>query len=309
MRDDTTHSTYSDPGPWAARLAELPPDIEAIAAAVRNVIVHYRAGGYTPTGEHLYEIDNRWVSRILDVDQARHPTPLTAPREIEGRVAGCCRDFTLLTVAGLREHGIRARSRIGFGGYLAPGWHYDHVVVEVFDGDRSRLWDAQLEPGPDWTVDVTDVPRTTDGFLTAADVWTRHRRGELDVDNYGVDPDFPFRGEWFVRNYVLGELAHRQGDELLLWDLFGDMRGPDGEGGPYDVEIIDEIAASMLAADAGDTGAEAQLADRYARDMRLHPGRHVVAHSPTGRLLNVDLATRESTITGTVGEQLANLAT
>ncbi|HKD97339.1 MAG TPA: transglutaminase domain-containing protein [Micromonosporaceae bacterium] len=290
LPDYVRQTRYSDPGAHAKLLAALPPNVADISAAVRNVLVHYRAAGYPFTGGRLAEIDCRWVSRILDVDQARHGTPLTGPRVEEQRVAGCCRDFTLLTVAGLRHHGIPARSRIGFAGYFVPGWHHDHVVVELL-GD-GRFVDAQLDPAS-WPFDTGNVPRGIDAFATAAEVWTAHRRGEIDVSTFGVDPSLPFRGETFVRNYVLMELAHRHGDEMLLWDDWGHMRGP-GEA-PSDPEFIDELAALLIAADAGDTSAEEDLAHRYGADERLRPGARVVSHSPTGTDLLVDLEARTST--------------
>jgi hypothetical protein len=287
LPDYTRQTRYSDPAAHAGLLAALPRGVDEISAAARNVIVHYRAAGYTFTGDRLAEIDCRWVSRILDVDQARHGTPLTEPRPEEQRVAGCCRDFTLLTVAGLRQAGIPARSRIGFAEYFVPGWHHDHVVVEL-PGD-GRFVDAQLGPGQ-WPFDTGNVPRGIDGFATAAEVWRAHRDGGIDVSSFGVDPALPFRGEMFVRNYVLMEIAHRYGDELLLWDGWGGMRDP-GHA-VDDPGFVDELAALLAAGDAGDTSAEAELAHRYATDRRLRPGTRITCHSPTGRDMLVDLETR-----------------
>jgi len=333
MIDYAAQTDFSDPAPYAALLAELPADPGAISAAVRNLIVHYRAGGVALPPDRAGEIDNRWVSRMLAVDQARHPGPVTVPRPAADRVGGCCRDFTLLAVAALRQHGIPARSRIGFGGYLDPDWHCDHVVVELMTPESRRplgyrLLDAQLDPA-DFAIDVTDLPRSFDGFASAADVWTAYRRGEVDVDTFGVDRHLPYRGAWFVRNYVLLELAHRQGDEVLLWDGWGLMRVPAGVGADPSVPpadnrpaadfdsrisldlvpgvadlpggeleddaingIVDEIAALLVAADAGDAEAEAELAARYASDKRLPPGDVVTSYSPTGQTRRVSLATR-----------------
>ena len=161
-------------------------------------------------------------------------------------MAGCCRDFTLLTVAALRQHGIPARSRVGFGSYLGGGFHYDHVIVEHWTGDRWQWTDAQLAPESDLPIDPTDVPRAVAGgddhvFASAAQVWLAGRRGEVDLDTYGVDPGLPFRGSWFVGNYVISELAHRQRDELLLWDTWGAMREPRSVGVLVDGGLADGI--------------------------------------------------------------------
>jgi hypothetical protein len=57
-----------------------------------------------------------------------------------------------------------------------------------------------------------------------------------------------------------------------------------------DVELADEIAALLLAADAGSGQAEAELAQRYAADERLRLGSTIRSHSPTGEVLNIDLS-------------------
>lgn len=292
------HSVYTDPGPYAALLESLPADPGELASVVRNVVVHYRAAGIDFTGERLAEVDHRWVDRMLATDQRRLGTPLAVPRPQAERVVGCCRDFTLLLVAMLRHHGIPARSRVGFAAYLAPDFHYDHVVAEYWNGERWVFVDAQLEPGPGWPFDPRDIPHligadppATPLFATAAQVWTAFRAGEVDVRQYGVDPALPLRGGWFVRNYVLHELAHRQRDELLLWDGWGGMAA-DLDG---DVRPVDEVARLLLAADDGDESAERELADRYAADPALHPGTRVRCLSPTGRDSWVDLRTRDST--------------
>ncbi|MEU8225738.1 transglutaminase domain-containing protein [Kribbella sp. NPDC048915] len=273
---------FSDPGPYAELYDALPDDVDEIAAAVRNLIVHYRAGGIQLTDEHLAEIDNRWVSAILATDQKRNGTPLTAPREPVDRVAGCCRDHTLTFVSILRHKGIPARSRVGFARYFAAEFNHDHVVAEYLDGDRWRMIDPELEPGdPQWDFDVTDLPRGP--FLSAAEVWRGFRAGELDGDSFGADPnpDLPLKlhGGWFIRNYVHYQLAHLNGDELLLWDNWGAMTDTlDGA----DLDLTDQIADLMIASDNGDETATEQVNDRYRTDPALtFTGRSYVT-SPAG---------------------------
>ncbi len=300
--DYARHSRFTDPGRYGDLLAVLPTDIGGIAAVVRNLIVHYRAGGVELAPERLAEIDNRWVDRILDTDQARFPQPLAQPRPYRDRVAGCCRDFTLLTVAALRQHGIPARSRIGFARYFFPERRFnaDHVVVDWWDGAAWHYVDAQLDPAQDWGFDPLDLPRIVGPgpidaapFLTAAQVWTAYRRGEVDPADFGIFPGSPIGGPGFIRNYVIGELAHRQGDELLLWDVWGAMAGERFDEVDGELDLIDEVATMLLAADAGDLVAEAELRRRYLDDDRLHPDGSVTCYSPTGTLTRIDLETRK----------------
>jgi len=292
------HSAYSDPGAYAHRLDELPTDIPALTDAVRTTIVHYRSGVPIPD-ERLVEIDSRWVDRILGADQRRHPKPLTEPRPETERVAGCCRDFTLLTVAALRQHGIPARSRVGFASYFFEGFNVDHVIAEVWDGGRWRFVDTQIGPDPTWPMDVHDMPLTMGAepgekplFYTAAQAWAAYRRGDVDPMAFGVHPDLPHLcGAGFLAGEVVIELTHRRRDELLLWDLHG-IVGNGGSVSEEDKEFLDEIADLMLRADTGDAQSEARLRERYENDGRLRPGETVVCFSPREVLCSVNLVTR-----------------
>ncbi|GAA3134886.1 hypothetical protein JOF29_002172 [Kribbella aluminosa] len=279
--DYAIQSRFSDPGVHAGLFDALPDDVAGIAAVVRNLVIHYRGGGIEFTGEQLAEIDSRWVSAILDTDQKRNGTPLAVPREPVDRVVGCCRDYTLLFVAALRHKGIPARSRVGFADYFTEGFNNDHVVAEYWNSDRWVMIDAQLEPG---TVpfEVADLPAGP--FRSAAEVWLGYRAGELNGDLYGADanPEAPLKlhGGWFIRTYVHYQLAHLNGDELLLWDNWGSMSGTlDGA----DVEGTDRIARLMVAADNGDEAAAKEAEELYRTDPGLtFAGRSFVT-SPAGR--------------------------
>lgn len=73
---------------------------------------------------------------MLRRDQQRFAAPLTDPRPQLDRVAGCCRDHSLMLTAMLRQRGVPARTVIGFAGYFTPPFHHDHVVVDYWDGTR-----------------------------------------------------------------------------------------------------------------------------------------------------------------------------
>ncbi len=118
------------------------------------------------------------------------------------------------------------------------------------------------------------------GFETAAEVWRAYRAGRIDGERYGVDESMPaIRGPWMIRNDVVQEVAHRFGDEMLLWDDWGMCGGPGSQDD--DAAYVDELAALLVASDAGDQAAEQRLLDLYRRDDRLHPGPRVRSVSPT----------------------------
>ncbi len=280
--DYAIQTRFSDPGVHAGLFDALPDDVTEIAAVVRNLLIHYRGGGIEFTGERLAEIDNRWVSAILATDQKRNGTPLAVPREPVDRVVGCCRDYTLLFVSILRHKGIPARSRVGFGNYFAEGFNHDHVVAEYWNGDRWVMIDAQMDPAePSFTFDVADMPAGP--FLSAAEVWRGFRAGELNGDLFGADanPDAPLKlhGGWFIRNYVHYQLAHLNGDELLLWDNWASMSDT-LEGA--DVELTDRIAELMFASDNGDDAATKEVNELYRADPGLTFAGRAFVTSPAG---------------------------
>ncbi|WP_344103638.1 transglutaminase-like domain-containing protein [Myceligenerans crystallogenes] len=318
--DYTDHTPYSDPGRHASYLAELPTSPESLHQFACGTIVHYRADGAELTPEQRNDPDLRRISAILDTAEKR--APLDGPRAVEQKVAGCCRDHSLLTVSVLRTQGIPARTRIGFAGYFDEGRWSDHVVVERYDDGRWVRSDPELAQA-DFDFDVHDMPIGPESpFLTAAETWLALRSGQLAEDTVNVPPagaaGVVLTPRDFARDYVLLEVAHRHRDELLLWDLWGPMlslldlqeqartllagdplerfaeagiRGADMPPHEYDA-VADELAHLLLAADAGDAEAADQLAEIYRADVRLHPGNRVVTGSPTGFTGLTDLAAR-----------------
>lgn len=156
------------------------PDLAKLRRAASGLVFHFWGNGdITDHGfpaERRAEVDLRYAADMFARLHELNPAPLDQERAPTERIVGCCRDFTLLFVSMARHHGIPARSRVGFAGYLAPGWYMDHVVAEVWDGGRWRLIEPQFPEGTG--VDVMDVPR--DGFLVGADAWRACRSGALD---------------------------------------------------------------------------------------------------------------------------------
>jgi hypothetical protein len=224
--DYATQSRFSDPGRHADWLADSPADFAALRDIASGLVFHYRAGGdpldhgFVPA--RLAEIDLRYAEAMLGRLRELDPTLSGSPRRPTDQILGCCRDSTLLYVTLLRHHGIPARSRVGFAGYLMPGWHLDHVVTELWDGSRWRLVDPDF-PALD-SVDVLDIPRST--FLVGADAWRALRSGAVDPSAVAVAPDIaePFlRGLPYARHNLALDIAAMNKHEMLLWDIWGGM--------------------------------------------------------------------------------------
>lgn len=221
-------------GRHAEAVAELPADVASIVRTVQGLLIHEGwAGSYGVELDDPQTVHLRRAEHLLD---AAGYLPLGKAREPADRVPTMCRSFTVLTVAMLRAHGFDARSRAGFGAYFTPGRYDDHWVVEV----GGRLVDAQIDAlqaqALNLDFDPLDVPR--DKFLPGPDAWRLVRDGKADPELFG-HPPADMAGLWFVAGNVMRDRADA---EVLPWDVWGAMPGPDD---PVDVALFDRIAAGQ----------------------------------------------------------------
>jgi hypothetical protein len=235
----------ASPGKYAALFDGLPAHPAGVAAVVHGLLIHeFWAGAY---GVTLAEADRdrvnlRRVEQVLDAVVAGDNRPLSVPRPPAARIATNCRGFTVMAVAMLRSKGVPARARCGFGAYFAPDFFEDHWVAEFFDGSRWRLLDAQIDglQREKLTIDfdLTDVPH--DRFLIAGDAWRRFRAGRVDPAKFGLSV-IGEAGDWWIAANLMRDAAALLGVEVLPWDSWGPMPGPDD---PVDVALFDEVAAA-----------------------------------------------------------------
>lgn len=294
--DWSRHSPYSDPDRYAPLLDAVPTDIPSLSAVARNLVVHYRGSGLELPASTRNDINSRWLAVILEIDQERHGKPLAEFREPTERAQGCCRDHSLFCVGVLRQHGIPARTLVGFASYFRPDYNHDHVIVQAYEEETQRWvrFDPEIAEPLEALPTPHDIPAGADApFRTAAEVWKGARTGSLDPNLFGTGPDSQLGGMWFIHNYVLLQLAHHYADELLLWDGWGAMCSPVGLPGPdyppddATLALLDDIADLLIAAESVASLADARRVDallrqRYNDDDRLHPGPSVTQYSPYG---------------------------
>jgi hypothetical protein len=239
-------SRMSDPGPHAAAVAALPSDVAAIAKAAQGLILHEHwsgAYGQTLSDERRSEVHLRDLPAMLSQMLAHDGRPLDEPRALEDRLIGNCRDFTLFTVAALRAQGVPARGRCGFGSYFEAGKFVDHWVAEYWRSDEDRwvMVDAQIDDlqagriKPDF--DLLDVPRSR--FLTGGAAWRACRAGEADPDAFGI---MHMHGLWFIAGDLVRDAAALAGMEMMAWDSWGAMPGPDGAVSDETLAWFDRVA-------------------------------------------------------------------
>ena len=258
-------------GAQARHLDGLPADVGGLAGVVQGVLVHEHLTGWygfeLPDGRsdsvHLRPAE-QLLERIITEDSR----PLGVARAAAERVAGNCRQFTVLTVTMLRAQGTPARARCGFGAYFVPGLFEDHWVCEFWDAGRQRwvLADAQIDAlqrdrfGIGF--DVLDVPR--DQFLIAGDAWTRVRAGQADPGDFGLSV-IGESGDWWIASNLMRDAAALCGMEMLPWDVWGAMPGPADAIGPDLLALFDRLAVLTADPDAS----LQPLRAWYERDDRL----------------------------------------
>jgi hypothetical protein len=256
-------------GDHAPLLDDLPAELGALVRVVQGLLLHEHhasAYGVTLSDERRDESHIRPVERMLDRLLARDAWPLQAARPAEARLICVCRHFALLLVAMLRAKGIPARTRCGFADYFGTGRFEDHWVCEYWkpEEDRWVLVDAQIDElqrakfKPPF--DVLDVPR--DRFLIAGEAWAKCRAGDADAGDFGI---FDMRGLWFVAGNVLRDAAALNNMEMLPWDVWGAMGGPDQPLSADQLAMFDQLSALTRMPDA----AFAALQVIYDADTRL----------------------------------------
>jgi hypothetical protein len=264
-------------GQYAPLLQDLPGDPPRLAEIAHGLIVHeHMAQGY---GVTLSEADRssvhtRPVEQLLAQILAKDSRPLTVARPPAGRLPGNCRHFTVLFAAMLRAHGTPARARCGFGGYFGTGAFEDHWVCEYWQAGQQRwlLADAQVDEVQrgwfDVDFDLMDVPR--DRFLTGGRAWAAYRSGAADPARFGLSM-MNEAGDWWIAGNLMRDAAALRNIEVLPWDCWGAMPGPDDTIDADLTLVFDRLAVLTETAHASDASAAsyAEL-DRLVRgDERL----------------------------------------
>jgi hypothetical protein len=239
----------TDSGRHAAALRLLPSEPAALASIAQGLLVHEHLAVFYDvdlTEEHRASVHVRPVESLLDLIMARDDRPLDKARPPAHRVAANCRHFSVLTVAMLRAHGTPARARCGFGGYFVDGRYEDHWVCEYWNATEERwvLIDAQIDAPQreafPINFDVADVPR--DRFLIAGDAWSRCRAGDDDPDTFGLTM-LHEAGSWWIAGNLMRDAAALGNIELLPWDVWGAMPGPEDPIDDEDQALFDRLAA------------------------------------------------------------------
>ncbi|MCP3383544.1 transglutaminase-like domain-containing protein [Bradyrhizobium sp. CCGUVB4N] len=224
------HSALTDPGAYANLIGGLALDIPALCRILHGLLIHeawIERQGFDPAAFSGQSRATLPVSKRLDQLLAIDPRPLTIARPGESRALATCRDYALILCAVLRQHGVPARVRCGFGSYFTGHPYHDHWVCEYWARDEQRwvLVDAELdEPHRNllqFDFEPTDVPRTA--FITGIEAWQRCRAGAIDPAQLGHGTT---SGLFFARVNLARDLLALAKKEISPWDTWRAAREP-----------------------------------------------------------------------------------
>ena len=265
------HGSMTSPGTFAPAFDSLPRDVASLCNLIQGVMIHRDIAPW------LYDLrlskDQRdlanlrsasgMMSAILGLD----PRAIGVARGPAHRLPCVCSHFSTMLCAILREQGVPARARCGFGAYFIPGRFEDHWVAEYWN-DSQRRWilvDAQLDAVQikafNIAIDPLDVPR--DRFIVAADAWQMCRKGRADSKLFGLSM-INEAGMWWIAANLIRDLAALNRVEMLPWDVWGMMPKPADEPGDQEIVVLDRVAELILAGDS----ALRQIQEIYS-DVRL----------------------------------------
>jgi hypothetical protein len=219
-----SQSVFTDPGAYAALIGGLPRDIAALCRTLQGLLIHeawIERQGLDPAAFSGQSRATLPVARRLEQLLTIDPRPLSIARPGASRALATCRDFSLMSCAVLRHHGVPARLRCGFGRYFAGHPYHDHWVCEYWARDEQRwvLVDAELDELHrsllKFDFDPTDVPRTE--FITGIEAWTRCRSGVIDPAQLGHGST---TGLFFARVNLVRDLLALARIETSAWDTW-----------------------------------------------------------------------------------------
>ena len=260
-------------GARASELRALPGELAKQCEIIQGVLVHRDMAPFLYdlklTEQQRDDANIRPLERMLKRIHELDDRPLTVAREVAHRMPSVCRHFTLLLTAILREHGIPARSRCGFGAYFNAGKFEDHWVTEYWNAKQSRwiLVDAQMDAiqrkAFGLKFDPLDVPR--DAFIIAGDAWQQCRAGKADPKYFGLSMIPGLQGMWFIAGNVVRDFAALNRVDALPWDVWGLMAMGDDALTEEKKALLDIVAALTMRGDE----ALPEIRKLYGSDERL----------------------------------------
>jgi len=277
-----TQSPWTDPGEHEAMYAEIPDDVASIVKSVQGAVVHGALlwlYGLKPSDAQDGGFKIRRTDELLARIKALDDAGLDVHRPMEKRLVVNCRQFAVLTCSILRQKGIPARARAGYGPYTCVGndKKYDnHWICEYWSQDEAR-WiqvDAQIDDKQrklfKIDFDTLDMPKGQ--FVVAGKGFQRYRAGEAPAEDFGVygDSGWVAIGWDMAMPNVTCDMLALNKVELLPWDVPPFGKKTEDEMSPENTALIEHAAQLTV------------NVNTHWPDMRTFYEQHLTFHMPEG---------------------------
>ena len=204
----------------------------------------------------LYDIEIRYVSKMLEKLMGLSTLPLTMERNLSARMVGSCRDYATLFCAILRYHGVPARTRIAFSSFYFKNYYHDEVILEYWNNKKHkwclvdpRVTDMHIKRRQlNVDFDLFDVP--SDKLILAGLAWQMVRDDPGKANLFCGGNVKMNKGLWYIRDRLVQDLAALNSMEMQLWDVWGLMF--DDQQIKNDIEqlsLLDRVADLTLQPD------------------------------------------------------------
>jgi len=147
----------------------------------------------------------------------------------------------------LKNQGIPARARCGFGTYFIPGHYEDHWMTEYWLESESR-WvqvDSQLDALQKQALGISFEPLDMPAgqFGLAGEAWQMCREGRGNPDDFGI---FNMKGIDFIYGNLMRDFLSLNQLPVLPWDGWSATAIPAAQFTQVQLDRADQIAQITL---------------------------------------------------------------
>jgi len=217
-------SKYTHPGRYENYYENLPSSIRELCKIIQNQIIHiYLANDYGVRINEKIREENYKLVTVKDMLEAliqKNPDKeLSETRDLNERIGGNCRSYSLFLCSILRFKRIPARLRNVFVSYFIKGEMMDHWVVEYWDYKKKR-W-VIVDPQIDFfqikkfniKFDPVNVPQDVIDF--PANVLAKSANKEMNPQIYGF---FDEKGIEYIKGNLCRDFLCINKKEITPWD-------------------------------------------------------------------------------------------
>lgn len=279
-------SMMTDPKDYSHLFDCIPPDIGLIKSLLDGLIFHFWDGSiynYQIPYKKLFEIETRYVSKMLKIIWDLDSSPLTMARPFDKRIIGSCRDYSTLFCSILRHHSIPARTRVAFSTYYFKDYYHDEVILEYWDYQKNKwcLVDPRVNEfhinRQKLTIDfdLLDVPK--DKLVVAGLAWQMVRDNKACADIFCGGDLNKNKGLWYIRDRLIQDFAALNSVEMQLWDAWGLMlEDTIIENDEKQLDYIDKIAQITLDTDLNLD----DIKQQFNSDNQLKVPQKIISYNP-----------------------------